>query len=310
VIGAPTPRLRAREALCAAHSSKQQDSGGSSIATAPSLMPRPIDGKRYPRSIVAGDLDRIEAFLRWAWESASTRIETSDLGTALFNDRFPSYWDGNLLRVDRPIEASAVELIVETDRWFDGFGHREIAVLDEPTGARLAPSFRREGWEVDQLVFMARRREADRRSSMAVEEVGFEHVSSLLVETNLHGHGGMTVAAAEANAAVRRMLVDLTGIRFFVARMGGELAGVCELSVHDGVAEIDNVNTLERFRGRGVARAVVSRAVKEGLDLGADLVFLIADEADWPKQLYAKLGFDPVSTYWQFTRPPAGESYR
>jgi len=259
---------------------------------------------------VTRDLDRIEAFLRWAWDSASTRIETSAFGTALFNDRFPSYWDGNLLRVDRAVDASAADLIDETDRWFEGFAHREVAVLHDPTGARLAPAFRDQGWEVDRLVFMARRREADRPSSLTVEEVGFDDVSSLLVETNLHGHGGMTIAAAEANTAVRRMLVDLTGIRFFVARIDGELAGVCELSVHEGVAEIDNVNTLERFRGRGVARAVVGRAVQEGLDRGADLVFLIADDADWPKQLYAKLGFDPVSTYWQFTRPPAGESYR
>lgn len=92
--------------------------------------------------------------------------------------------------------------------------------------------------------------------------------------------------------------------------MDGSLAGVSELIVHDGVAEIDNVNTLERFRGRGVARAVVGRAVREGIEGGADLVFLIADDGDWPKQLYAKLGFDPVGIYWRFTRPPAGESYR
>jgi predicted GNAT family acetyltransferase len=76
------------------------------------------------------------------------------------------------------------------------------------------------------------------------------------------------------------------------------------------VAEIDNVNTLERFRGRGIARAVVGRAVQEGLDRGADVIFLIADDADWPKQLYAKLGFDPIGGFWQFTKPPEGESYR
>ena len=65
--------------------------------------------------------------------------------------------------------------------------------------------------------------------------------------------------------------------------------------MHEGVAEIDNVHTLERFRGRGVARAVVGRAVQEASSIaGADLVFLIADDADWPKELYAKLGFDPV----------------
>ena len=40
------------------------------------------------------------------------------------------------------------------------------------------------------------------------------------------------------------------------------------------------------------------------------MIFLIADDADWPKELYAKLGFDPIGRFWQFTKPPEGESYR
>jgi GNAT superfamily N-acetyltransferase len=227
---------------------------------------------------VTDDLGRIEAFLRWAWETSSTRIEASGFGTALFNDRFPSYWDGTLLRVERSsgTGTGAAELIAEADRMFSGFMHREIVVFDDAAGGRLAPAFRPAGWEVDRLVFMAARRAADRASTMTVDKVDFDDVAPLLVETNLHGHGGMTAAAAESNAAVREMLVDI----------------------------------IERFRGRGIARALVGRAVREGRDAGAELVFLIADDVDWPKQLYAKLGFDPVGRYWQFTRPPAGESYR
>jgi hypothetical protein len=36
----------------------------------------------------------------------------------------------------------------------------------------------------------------------------------------------------------------------------------------------------------------------------------MADDADWPKQLYAKLGFDPVGHVRQFRKPPPGETYR
>jgi predicted GNAT family acetyltransferase len=45
------------------------------------------------------------------------------------------------------------------------------------------------------------------------------------------------------------------------------------------------VHTLERFRGRGIARAVVGRALREARRSGADRAFLIADDADWPKEL-------------------------
>ena len=42
--------------------------------------------------------------------------------------------------------------------------------------------------------------------------------------------------------------------------------------------------------------------------MGADLVFLVADDRDWPKQLYSKLGFDPVGRFWQFTRHPPADA--
>jgi predicted GNAT family acetyltransferase len=45
------------------------------------------------------------------------------------------------------------------------------------------------------------------------------------------------------------------------------------------------VHTLERFRGRGIARAVVGRALREARRSGADRAFLIADDADRPKEL-------------------------
>jgi hypothetical protein len=37
---------------------------------------------------------------------------------------------------------------------------------------------------------------------------------------------------------------------------------------------------------------------------------LIADDADRPKELYARIGFDPVSRFWRSTKPPEGESHR
>lgn len=185
-----------------------------------------------------------------------------------------------------------------------------ILILDDGTGARSGAAFAQAAWEVDRLVFMVHRGVADRSSVLEVEECSFDEIYPPLVEANLRSHGGMTQDAAEANAAVRRMFVDAVGVRFFAARVDGTLAGFCELAVHDGVGELDNVHTLERFRGRGIARAVVGRTVRAAGATGADLVFLIADDADRPKELYAKLGFDPEGRFWQFTKPPAGESDR
>jgi N-acetylglutamate synthase-like GNAT family acetyltransferase len=122
-----------------------------------------------------------------------------------------------------------------------------------------------------------------------------------MIETNLVSHGGMERGSAEMLADFATVLVERVGARFFGAWIEGELAGCCELYVHDGVAQIENVDTLERFRNRGGARAFLAAATDAARDAGADLVFLMADDADWPKQLYAKLGFDPMSAR---ARPP------
>ena len=65
------------------------------------------------------------------------------------------------------------------------------------------------------------------------------------------------------------------------------------------------MNTIEEFRGRGLGSAVVLAAAASARTRGFDVVFLIADDADWPKDLYARLGFDPVSRFWSFVRTPS-----
>ena len=57
------------------------------------------------------------------------------------------------------------------------------------------------------------------------------------------------------------MLASAIDARFFGARADGEIGAYCELySVH-GTGQIENVLTLEHFRNRGLARALVLRAL-------------------------------------------------
>jgi GNAT superfamily N-acetyltransferase len=57
-------------------------------------------------------------------------------------------------------------------------------------------------------------------------------------------------------------------------------------------------------RGRGHATAIVLRALEEARNGGHELTFLIADENDWPKELYARLGFGPIGRKFAFVKPP------
>ncbi len=261
---------------------------------------------------MVGDQERILAFTRWLEETTSTRMHPWRFGTALFHDAFPRRWDSNFLRVERPVGSStAADLATEADRILSGFEHRELIFEDDREGARLAAGFVELGYTADRLVDMVLRRERDREPpSIEVREVPLETVRPLMIETNLASHAGMERGSAEMLADFATVLVDRVGARFFAAWIDGELAGCCELYVQGGVAQVENVDTRERFRNRGVARAFLAAAIDAARDVGADLIFLMADDADWPQQLYGKLGFDPVGHFRQFRKPPPGKRDR
>jgi GNAT superfamily N-acetyltransferase len=91
--------------------------------------------------------------------------------------------------------------------------------------------------------------------------------------------------------------------RFFVGRADGVDAAVTTLYSDGATAQVEDVATLRDYRRRGLARATVSAAIDAAVEMGHELVFIVADEDDWPKELYARLGFDPIGRTWAFTRP-------
>src|SRR6478736_5217466 len=68
--------------------------------------------------------------------------------------------------------------------------------------------------------------------------------------------------------------------------------------------QIEDVNTLQGYRGRGFGRLVVQHALDEAARTNHDLVFLEALADDWPKALYGKLGFEIIAERHLFLRAP------
>src|SRR4051794_33682181 len=60
------------------------------------------------------------------------------------------------------------------------------------------------------------------------------------------------------------------GIRFFVARLGGEAVGCGGIALLDGFAELKRMYVREGLRGRGVARAILAHLEKEARVAGYD----------------------------------------
>lgn len=240
-------------------------------------------------------------------ERLSTRIERLDLGTAFFDDGYRERFNSNFLLAEGPLDdVSAEALLGLTDRVLGEAGcrHRAVLVRDDVAGERCAPDFTRNGYRVERNAIMVHRRGPDRASALPVEEVPFADVKDLIREVYRREPW------AHSDEIVRLFTVQhgknerVIGARFFAVRLDGQLAGDCELYVDGSDAQVEYVDTLEEFRGRGAARAVVLRAVEAAREAGAAHVFIVADDDDWPKRLYERLGFDRIGRTWLFTREP------
>jgi len=257
---------------------------------------------------VNDDLARALAFERWVLERTSTRVEPWAFGTAFFNDDFPKRYDANLASVEHPIDGVPIRAVAdEVDRTLAGFTHRKIEVDDDARGSRVAAGFAELGYVPDHTVIMTLQREPDRPGDVdRVEELSFEEIRAHLLALNQREAWGSDPAVAQMLADFRKLLADEIGARFFVARAddGTTIASSCELYVHDGVCQVESVDTLQEHRGRGFARACVLRAADEGRAAGARDVFIWADANDWPQHLYERLGFDAIGHVWSFLKEP------
>ena len=172
-------------------------------------------------------------------------------------------------------------------------------------GAAQADDARAAGWTIERHVAMVALREPDDpRARQPVREVPGE----TLADARRRGLGSEEWAARDPDAIENVLGVDarvreVIHERAFASFEAGEVAGVAFLySDGDGIGQVEDVLTVPSHRGRGHARSVVLAALAASREAGHELTFLWADEDDWPKALYAKLGFDVVGRRWRFRR--------
>ena len=255
---------------------------------------------------MASELDHVLAFLGEAYRRrVAHRIPTA-WGELLVTDDLPRVYDLNLALVEQ-WDGDAVSLAAEIERASAAAGlrHRKAVVLDQELGERLAPQLPVPSWTWgDRNLVMLHRRAPDRPRDPAVEvrEVG--------VDDFVRAREPLRRATGEYDEETARQLQELarrvaaTGsARFFVAVADGLAASSCELLRDGVVAQVEDVETFPQYRNRGLARAVVQRAVEEAERDGARITFLLAAEDDWPQQLYRKLGFEAAGVETVLGRP-------
>lgn len=255
---------------------------------------------------MVSDYEHAFAFQKRVMHRTSTREQLLPWGTAFFHDGFPIRYDANMAIADRPLGAvNADDVVATLDETYDGFRHREVEFASVTDADAIAMGMGEHGYAIEHMLVMAIRRDPDREPDLtATEELEVSEMRPFIEEVTRREPWGVEPGVAETMASYRQVLVDGVGARFFAQRVARQLAGSCELYVEGDIAQIEDVNTLEEFRGRGVARNVVLRAADEAKKAGAMFVFLFADAKDWPRQLYGRLGFEEIGHSRSFTRWP------
>lgn len=245
-------------------------------------------------------LERIVDFRRRLQRDAAERVVPLTHGTAFLSPSIPQVYDHNYVSVEEPT-VGADELADEAAEALADHFHRRVVVESATPG--LQADFTALGYVLSTHLVLEHRRGPDRLvDTSAVRETDLDAVLPARTEATLREEWGGEEIADQLNQS-KRHIAAAVPTRFFAALIGDQVAGWCELRVRAGVAQIEDVEVLSEYRGFGLGRALVQHALTEGRRV-ADLVFLEALADDWPRELYAKLGFVGVGRRDFYTRLP------
>ncbi len=245
-------------------------------------------------------VERIRSFRRALELAAAERRVPTAHGIGLFADSVPNVYDANYLSSEEPAGVARA-LAAETDDVMESFHHRRVVLEqgDDATAAALVEH----GFSCSTHLVFAHLREPDRRVDTAmVHEVEFERLIPARTAATVAESWGDDEIAAQLNDA-KRLIMRAVPTRFYAAIVDDRVAAYCEVRSAGRVAQIEDVEAVRAYRGRGLGRAIVQHALDEARR-DHDVVFLEALAEDWPRQLYAKLGFDIVDRRHFLTKFP------
>jgi ribosomal protein S18 acetylase RimI-like enzyme len=165
---------------------------------------------------------------------------------------------------------------------------------------RIEAQARERGWRVEHELLMALRREPDRLVEAAdVREGSEEEVRPLMTRWN---EEELSDQGPEALAQLTTYVDREWAARPTRALVAGDAEATCRVWSEGGVAQIESVYTAPEARGRGYARALLSRAIAIARETDPAIVFIVADDDDTPKELYGRMGFDPLARLTRVVR--------
>jgi GNAT superfamily N-acetyltransferase len=222
-------------------------------------------------------------------------------GTVLRTPSCADYWDYNAVRLEGPAPGlDAADVLARVDELQAELRHRKLEIEDEATGARLRPDLLVAGWMGERLAFM-RRDGPPPPGHPQVEEVPYEATRALRIEW--HSDVARDPAEVERFARLQEPIVARRSMRAFVVRRDGRPVAFSTVDAPPDAdaVEVDQLYVTPPARGLGLGRMLLEAALAAG---GRDVAWIVADDEDWPKALYARAGFKAVWRQYAMLRMP------
>ncbi len=229
-----------------------------------------------------------------AWRDA-THAQVCDViepwahGTVVRATRLSSYYDFNVVRVERPPDMGVDALIEFAQQALSGLGHLKLDFDQVEVAVPLRAGFDERGWMTNPIIWMRHEAPLPPGPETVIEEVPYDEVIEL--RNAWHREDFPDVDPGDYPAQAREVALQ-RGARVFASVKDGTAVGFGEVERHGPGAEITSVYVGPEHRGRGLGTAITRAAIEAGA--GATDLWIVADDEGRAKDLYAKLGFRGV----------------
>jgi len=247
-----------------------------------------------------GLFDEIQRLTHQSLTHLAERTVGFEGGFALRTSSLPLVWTLNQVRLARATTAEEVAALA--DQHQDGLPFRHVVVEGEH-GAPLVEPLTAAGFWSEREVVMAMTQPIDRAvDTSGVVELTESQMLQLMREWLLEERAEITDEGLEQVVEYSRREGALFAETRFGIIDGATPLAITKLRTSGRVAWLEDVYTTASARGRGFARALLAEAVTVAWVSSPSFAFIIADDDDWPKELYGRVGFAPVGFNRTFHR--------
>jgi len=238
----------------------------------------------------------------------------SDRAHFVRNRSAPSIYDANHgTRVRAASEPEIDAVLSRAEELFAGFGHRRFdcdPFTPSAFEARLALEGYRPSAELQQILEGSLRASPPRIEIRLARSDADWQVLGRLIRMDHRETAERERRPAYPEIVSAQMIgtkrAKCPPLRFWIAQIGGiDAAFLSSWPGENGVGLLEDLFTHPEFRGRGVATALMARAVEDARERGAAEVLIAARPEDTPRLMYAAMGFRPLCVSRSYLKTPA-----